>query len=393
MPAADKHQKTEKPTAKHRKESRQKGQIARSADLTGWGAVLLGSYLLPWYFGFSLSRVLGVTSQAIDIARAPSVPRALVALDAGLRALLLTALPLGGIFALLALVAGLAQTRGLFSLQLARPKFSRLSPRGGFSRLFSPQTLQQLAKQLLKLVALAGISYSLISKLTHEMVGTRPVSLLPVLAAEGSTVLTFVRIIAAVGFLVGVVDYMFQRRSVNKNMKMTKDQVKDESKSAEGDPHVKGMVRKRMYQISRSKMRAAVRQADVVVTNPTHYAVALQYNAARAAAPRVLAKGADLLAARIRSEALEHGVPLVEDPPLARYLYAICEVEQQIPAEIYLAVAKVLAFVYALPQAIRTVGVHHPGPSLVPSEPAAMGEMSETRRAHVVEVLTGAGVR
>jgi flagellar biosynthetic protein FlhB len=147
---------------------------------------------------------------------------------------------------------------------------------------------------------------------------------------------------------------------------MTKQEVRDEHKQHEGDPHMRAHVRRRQYSIARSRTIAAVRTADVVVTNPTHYAVALQYDPARTNAPRLVAKGTDFLAERMKEEALRAGVPLVEDPPLARYLHATCEVDDMVPEEIYLAVAQLLAFVYRMPASLRGVGVRTRPHSAVP---------------------------
>lgn len=393
MAAPDKHSRTEKPTPKRRKEARGRGQVARSPDVSGWAAVAVASFLAPWYFHGAEGRIVGVLAQASQVGRHPSPQGALVVLEAGLRVVLLTVGPLGAIFALLAVVASLAQTGRSFSFKAARPKLSRISPKAGIQRLFSSQNGVQLLKQIVKLALLVGVGYQAVNGLVHELLGTRPVSLLPLLAATASGILSFVRILSLLGLLIGLADFGFQRHKMQQSLKMTKEEVKEERKSAEGDPHVKAMVRKRMYSLARSRAIAAVRTADVVLTNPTHYAVALQYDKGRANAPRLVAKGADLLAKRIREEAATSAVPVVEDPPLARYLYAICEVDEQIPAEIYLAVARILAFVYSLPAAMRGVGVHHLGGSVVPNEPAAMARLSGPQRERVTAVLAGTGGR
>lgn len=389
MPAADKHSKTEKPTPKRKREARQNGQVAKSPDLTGWAAVLVAVYLLPWYVNGAKGRLLSLMSSVAEVTRSPSAPAALRVLESGLRDVLTTVAPLGVIFVLLALAGNVAQTGPAVSLKAARPKLSRLNPAAGLKRLFSPSSLVTLAKQLLKLVALSGVAFEAIRSLLHELAGAAPVSLLPVLDATASSVLRFVRIVALMGLVIGFGDYLYQRHSVQQSLKMTKDEVKEEAKQAEGDPHVKGMLKKRMYQIARSKMISGVRKADVVVTNPTHYAVALQYDRARASAPRVVAKGSDRLALRIREEAATCSVPVVEDPPLARYLFAVCDVEAQVPPEIYLAVAKLLAFVYALPEVVRSLGTHHHPPSTVPAEPAALAGFGEVRRARASAILAG----
>ena len=318
MPAQDKHQKTEPPTPKRRREARQRGQVARSVDVAGWAGVAVSSFLVPWFLRLVTGQVLAVLHQATDVFGHPTPQAALRVLESGLKVILVSIAPLGGILALVAIVANVAQTGRVFSFKAARPKLSRISPKEGIRRLVSPQNGVQLLKQLVKLLLLVGVGYQAIAGIVHEMVDARPVSLLPILGATGANVLSFIRIVSLLGLAVGLVDFFYQRRKLNDQLKMTKQEVKDEQRSSEGDPHLKAMVRKRMYQIARTQMLAAVRTADVVVTNPTHYAVALRYDATRSAAPRVVAKGSDQLALRIREEAATSAIPVVEDPPLAR---------------------------------------------------------------------------
>ncbi|MDA8295478.1 MAG: EscU/YscU/HrcU family type III secretion system export apparatus switch protein [Actinomycetota bacterium] len=388
-PAADKHAKTEKPTPKRKKEARQNGQVPRSPDVSSWAAALVGSFILPLFFASAKGRILGVTSQALDVMGNPSVNGAVRTLSAGLRAVLYTAAPLAGGFTLLAIVANIAQTGRTFSFKAAQPKFNRLSPGAGFKRLFSPQSGLQLARQVLKLGALSGIGYEAMRGLMHEVINKQPVSLLPLLSATAASIFSFIRIVSLLGLLIGLADYGVQRHRINQSMKMTKEEVKQEHRNQEGDPHMKAHLRKRMYQIARSKAIRNVRQADVVVTNPTHYAVALAYDAGRSMAPRVVAKGSDRLAARIREEAATFAVPIVEDPPLARYLYAVCDLDAPIPNEIYVAVARILAFVYSLPPTVRSAMVHRPAHSTVPAEPEAMASLSEEQRRKMAAVLAG----
>jgi flagellar biosynthetic protein FlhB len=391
--ATDKHARTEDPTPKRKREARANGQVARSPDVGGWALVLLGVFLLPWFFNQAKARMLGVLTMATYVGRHPTTPGALVVLEAGLKALLLTVAPLGGIFVLVAIVANLAQIGRTFSFKAARPKLSRISPKQGLTRLLSARNGVQLLKQLVKLLVLVGVGYKTIVAVIHEMANARVVSLLPVVAATASSIVSFVRVLSLLGLAIGIVDFLYQRRKLKESLKMTKEEVKEERKSAEGDPHVKGEMRKRMYSLARSRVLAAVANADVVVTNPTHFAVALAYDPKRSSAPRVVAKGADLLAARIRAQAEACFVPIVEDPPLARYLFAICEVDGQIPPEIYVAVARLLAFIYSLPASLRGVGVHHFGSSIVPSKPEALALLREPRRTKATAVLTGTGGR
>jgi flagellar biosynthetic protein FlhB len=390
MPAQDKHAKTEPATPKRKKEARDRGQVARSPDVSGWASVLVGTFLLPWMFGQAERRVLGVVGQGTNVMAHPTPQGAFAVLSGGLRSVVYVILPIAGIFAVLAIVANLAQVGRSFSFKAARPQLSRLSPKNGFKRLFGTQTLVQLGKQVVKLVLLVGVGYSSIHGLYAEVTGTSPVGLAPILGATASSIIGFVRIVALVSILVGIAEFAFQKRHLQTSLKMTKQEVKDESKAQEGDPAMKGELRKRMYVIARSKALAAVRSADVVVTNPTHFAVALQYRPGTGGAPRVVAKGADTLARHMRERAVEAEVPIVEDPPLARYLYAVCEVDQQIPAEIYTAVAKLLAFVYALPAMTRTAVVHHVAASVLPDVAKTLESLPVAARLRASAVLAGA---
>jgi len=388
---ADKHSKTEAPTPKRLREARQKGQVARSPDIAGWTTVLAATMLVPALFRQVQGRVLTTTDDMAHVMSHPSVPGALGVLGTGMKAFVLCFLPIGFSFMAVAVAVNVLQVGRGMSLQAAAPKFSRISPKEGIKRLFSSNTVFELGKQVLKLGALTGIGYSALFGLGRAVTGTRPTSLIPIISFTATTIIGFTRAIAVIGLALGVGDYVFQRHRMMKGLKMTKQEVKDEHRQQEGDPAVKGELRKRQYAIARSRTIAAVRTADVVVTNPTHFAVALQYTPGSGRAPILVGKGADRLAQRIRQEAAEHRVPVVEDPPLARYLFATCEVDQAIPGEIYLVVARLLAYVYSLPVSGRAVGVHRRPASVVPSEPEAISALRPGRQAAARRLL-GAGV-
>ncbi len=391
MAAEDKHSKTEPATPKRKKEARDRGQVARSPDVSGWASVLVGTFLLPWMFSDAEKRVLGVVSQGVNVMSHPSPQGAFAVLSGGLRAVAYVIVPVGAIFAVLAVVANVAQVGRSFSLKAARPQLARISPKNGFKRLFGTQTLVQLAKQTIKLAVLGFVGYGAIHGLYAQVTGGRPVGLGPILGATASSIVGFVRMVALVSVVVGLGEYAYQKKHLATSIKMTKHEVKDESRSQEGDPVMKGELRKKMYLIARSTALAAVRGADVVVTNPTHYAVALQYQPGGGGAPKVVAKGADSLARAIRERAIESEVPVVEDPPLARYLYAVCDVDQQIPGEIYVAVAKLLAFVYALPAMTRTAVVHRNLSSQLPEVDSILEGLPAAKRIRAGAVLAGGG--
>ena len=358
-----KEDRTEKPTAKRKKQARRDGQVAKTPELAAWLSVLVVTSLLPGLVRDVATRVLTVLGMAQHVMATPTPGGALRVMSAGLGQALYGLLPITGVVGGLSLVANVAQTRGAFSTKALTPQWSRLSPLAGVRRLFSPATLWQLMKELLKLTMVVLLSYQVIAGLVHEVVGTRPAGLTPIVAYAASRVVALVREVAVGGLLVAAGDYLFQRRRMSQQLKMTKQEVKEEHRSAEGSPEVKRALRNKQRQLSRMRMMAAVAGADVVVTNPTHYAVALRYEPSGGQAPRVVAKGADHVALRIRQEATRHGVPVVEDPPLARAVFAACDLGAPVPRELYVAVARLLAFVFTLPPLVRASGAVHRRPS------------------------------
>lgn len=391
MAASDKYSRTEKPTPKRKREARQEGRVARSPDVGGWLAILVGSMLLPWLFSSARGRVLAVTASSVAVMRHPTAAGALVVLEGGLRQFLVFGLTVGGVFAAIGVVANVAQVGRAASLKAARPRFSHLDPKAGFQRLFSPRVGWELAKQVLKLGVLAGVGYFALRSLTVTVAGKSPVSLSPLLAYAAASLLSFLRTMAVIGLFLGAADFAVQRIRLAKSLKMTKHEVKEERRSQEGDPMMKARLRRQQYVIARSRMMAAIRTADVVVANPTHFAVALQYDPSRGGAPRVVAKGVDGLALRLREEAARHGVAVVEDPPLARYLHAVCDVDEPIPVAVYIAVARLIAFVYSLAPGARSAGVHRRPYSVVPEiEPGRPPAATAARRRRRVPVAAGA---
>ena len=233
------------------------------------------------------------------------------------------------------------------SLSRLKPEFNRINPAKGAKRLLSPMSLWEAAKVLLKTAVLAAVAWGPLADVGERLVAEdRPpiAAVIPVVAGTG---LTMVRNVAFAGLLIAVADYILQRRKVNKDMMMTKKEVGDEHKQQEGDPQMKGHIRQRQMAVGRNRMISDVATADVVIVNPTHVAVALRYDAAKGA-PRVVAKGKGAVAARIRDKAATHTVPVVRDVALARGLHGACKVGQEIPAELYEAVARLLAFVMTL---------------------------------------------
>ena len=341
--------KTEAPTPKRRKEAREKGQIARSVELNG--AAVLGAGLVGvTALGPKIADTAAGTMRASwsQIANGSSVTTAAGLhglMEMGLKAMLTAVAPIAGIVVFMAIAANAAQGGIRPSLKALKPQFSRINPGAGAKRVFGKRIAFETGKALSKVAVVGGVTaMTLVPMITHlnAGVGTTPFGLGQVM---GSSAKSIVMRVLVVYVFIALIDYVWQRKTFVKSLKMTKQEVKDESKNTDLPPEVRSAIRRRQVQAARARMMAAIPDADVVVTNPTHYAVALRYDGNHPA-PMVVAKGKNLIAAQIRRIATENGVPLVPDPPLARSLHASVEIDQMIPAELYAAVAQVLAFVY-----------------------------------------------
>jgi flagellar biosynthetic protein FlhB len=343
--------KTEQPTAKKKREARRDGNLARSPEVVAWAQMLAAGVLLPasfWRGTHSLQQVMTQVGAAITRPDADASVRLLgSALTGGLLAIAPLALGMVAI----GLVGNFAQTGFAISGKAFKPKFDRISPKKGLKRLLSPHSAWEAAKAALKLLVLTAVAWPGVSHLGAALATGGRVPSSQVMAQVASSTMGLIRSTALAGLALAAVDYGFQRRRVKKGMMMTKQEVKEEYRQSEGDPLTRQRIRQRQVEMSRNRMMAAVAVSSVVVVNPTHYAVALQYSA-ELGAPRVVAKGQGFIAARIREEAEKHNVPIVRDVPLARTLHAACKVGQSIPADLYEAVARLLAFVFSLKRGV-----------------------------------------
>lgn len=343
---------TEKPTAKRKADARKKGQVARSPDVGG--AAVFIAIILALHIGFTST--ISSAAQAFTIAfeqinvREELTIHSIWALAARgfvpyISILLMAFLSAVGI----GIVANLAQFGLLFAPHMIAPKLSKLNPITGFSRiLFSPQTLVQLGKQLAKLSVVVAIVYSQVSDrlgMLYALAHASPMGIIG--TVEDITFNIGIRF-GVLLLLLGCADYAWERWRLGQSLMMSKTEVKEEAKQAEGSPEAKGAVKQRQRTAARRRMMAAVPRATVVVTNPTHYAIALEWNEDTMAAPLLVAKGADLMAKRIRELATAHGIPIMENPPLARTLYDKVALDSPVPPNLYTAVAQVIAFVYKL---------------------------------------------
>jgi flagellar biosynthetic protein FlhB len=343
--------KTEKPTPKRRNEARDTGQVARSVELSG-GATLVGGLIGVIAFGPKMASDAGAAMQGIwgQIANGSTVTSAagLHGLEQlVLKVILETVAPIAGICIAVGLIANIAQVGLKPRMKALSPQFSRLNPGAGVKRVFGKRVGFEAGKSLAKVSVVGGAAaISLVPMILHIStgVGATPSELGSLMFSGAKTIA--IRVLA-VYVLIAIADYVWQKRQFEKGLKMTKQEIKDESRNQDLPPEVRAAIRRRRILQARARMMAAVPNADVVVTNPTHYAVALVYDGTKPA-PVVVAKGKNLIAAQIRRIATENGVPIVPDPPLARSLHASVELDQMIPAELFAAVAQLLAHVYRM---------------------------------------------
>jgi flagellar biosynthetic protein FlhB len=340
--------KTEKATPKRREEARKKGQVAKSQDLNG-ALVLLSSLFALSIWGPHIWKEMGASmhSTLAMIAQPEAVTAGGIGrlfMETGRTAVLAVA-PIAAVCLVFGVLSNVAQVKLKPSLHGLKPDFKRIDPLKGAKNLFGPNILFEGGKNLTK-VAIVGVisAFAVVPKLQDlaALVGMPPADLVAKLA---HTVLGIAQRAAIAYLLIGLADFAYQRWRHEKSLRMDKQEVKEEQKSFTSPPEVRAAIRRRQMQAARARMMSAVPEADVVVTNPTHYAVALVYDGQKPA-PEVLAKGQDLVAAQIRRVAEENGVPVISDPPLARSLHANVEVGHQVPEELFAAVAQLLAFVY-----------------------------------------------
>jgi flagellar biosynthetic protein FlhB len=343
--------KTEQPTAKRRRDARRDGNLARSPEVVAWAQMLAAGVLLPICLNLSVSSLRRVMLQVGVLVSRPDADAALRLMGAGLTAGLLAIAPLALVMVAIGLIGNFAQTGFAISGKALRPKFDRISPAKGLKRLVSPHSAWEAAKAAVKLAVLTAVAWPGVAHLGAALATGGRVPSGEVLSTVAAATMALIRSTALAGLALAAVDYGFQRRRVRKGMMMTRQEVKEEYRQSEGDPMTRSRIRQRQVEMSRNRMMAAVAVSSVVVVNPTHIAVALEYRP-ELGAPRVVAKGQGFIAARIREEAEKHNVPIVRDVPLARTLHSACKLGQAIPADLYEAVARLLAFVFSLKRGV-----------------------------------------
>jgi flagellar biosynthetic protein FlhB len=350
-------ERSEKATPKRLRKAKREGQLGHSHELGSWLSVLAATFVIPLVARSTMSNSQETLLRISAMIDAPDVTVALsIAKQAVLHGALAVA-PLAYLIMGTSVAASVLQGGLHFAPKLWAPKFKRLNPLSGLKRMFGPQGLWQLLKSLLKLAVLSLVTFLSVRQLVPLLMGSGSLPLQEVLNESIAAALRLFRYGAAAGVLMSVADVVVVRRRNNKQLKMTKQEIKEEMKQSDGDPAMKGAIRSKALAMSRNRMMADVPTADVILVNPTHIAVALRYDPSRGA-PRVVAKGAEHIATRIREIAEESRIPMVTDIALARTLYATCEIGHEIPAELYQGVATVLAFIMRLKRRGSAAGMH-----------------------------------
>jgi len=350
MAESDSGEKTEEPTGKKIADARKKGQIARSKEL-GTMFVLIGSASAMMLVGSSLVDALtGMMTRLFSFSREEALDlNALFSVVGASVSLIIV--PMLWIFAIIAVAAfiGNVMLGGLsFSWEAMTPKASKMSPLAGFKRMFGTQSYVELLKSVLKFFVVFIVAYLLLNSLFDQILGLSRESI-PINFVHAVQLLLGMFMVLTISLIIiAVIDAPYQVWNHNKQLKMTKQEIKDEHKTAEGSPENKGRIKRTQYEMSQRRMMSDVAKSDVIITNPSHYSIALQYDAGVGGAPVLLAKGIDEMAIHIRTIAKEHGIEIVQSPALARSLYYTAEVGDDIPEELFAAVAQVLAFIFQL---------------------------------------------
>lgn len=347
-------EKTEPATAKKLKDARDEGKVAKSRELSSAFDLIVLFLCLKIFVSFVGGKFIDIFSYIyenmpdfVKINEGGLSVQAAAGLIASvtLKSLIIM-LPFMAFGFVVTLLVSIVQVGWKVSTKPMKPELSKLNPLNGFKRIFSKDSLFELVKSILKIVIIIYIAYTSIKDNANDLFALYDLGLNQAVALVGTLIINTGIKISIVYLVIGLADFIYQKHKFNEDMKMTKQEVKDEYKNTEGDPQIKGRQRRKMQEVSQKRMMQDVPKADVVITNPTHFAVALKYEAEVSSAPVVLAKGEDYLAQKIKEVARENKIEIVENKPLARMLYHNVDVGAEIPPELYQAVAEVLAAVY-----------------------------------------------
>lgn len=346
-------EKTEEATGKKLSDARDNGQTAKSIEIVT-ALMLIGLFLLlKFYVGTMGSMFLEVFRGGIYmisnvVGDEFTLNTAQTIINFGMGRILAIAFPIFLVAVLIAFITNLYQVKWKITTKPLQPKLSKFNPISGMKRLVSKEKLMELLKSILKIGVIAYVVYDALKDRWSLLMNLYSITLNQAIGLIGEIVIDLGLKISYMFLAIALIDVFYQKRKFKEDMKMTKQEVKDEYKNSEGDPQIKGQIKQRMMQASQRRMMQSLPQADVVITNPTHLAVAIKYDKEKAEAPIVLAKGADYLAGKIKEIAKENQIEIVENKPLARMLYYNVDIDQEIPPELYQMVAEVLAYVYGV---------------------------------------------
>lgn len=343
-------EKTEAPSEKRRQEAREKGTVAKSTEINSVLVLLAGIVLLKVFGPWMMQQMAAGIVEFIKISSDKNMDYDRVILVTNMAIVLMAkmTLPVALGIMIIGIVANVAQVGFLFTLKPIIPNFQKINPISGFQRLFSMHSIFETIKNIAKLSVIGFVAYLTLKAEFNKMLVLSDASMWVIWSFTVATAYKVIMNIVLVLIIIAILDYAYQRYDVEKKLKMTKQELKEEHKQMEGDPQVKSRIRSLQREMARRRMMQEVPRATVVVTNPTHIAIALRYEPSESDAPVVLAKGKQLIAQRIKSIALENHIPVVEDKPLARAMYDKIELGLPIPMEFFTAVAEILAYVYKL---------------------------------------------
>ncbi len=347
---ASDEENTEAPTAKKKQEATEKGQVAKSQDVNSALILLSGVLLMLFLGGSMMIRMKDTMSEVcknlyyenFDVDTFVGL-----VMDISIKNLK-GVLPIMGGFMIVGAIASYSQVGIVFSRKALIPDFKKLNPISGMKKLISKRSLVKTAMSLIKLSIMSGIAYVSIRKDIEPLMELVSMKTEAIFSSASGLIFGITLKIAIILLILALIDFIYQKWQHSKDLMMTKNEVKQESKNTDGDPLVKSRIRSVQREMSKKRMMQAIPDADVIVTNPTHYAVALKYDGATMDAPKVIGKGVDLIALKIREIASKHDIPIVEDRILARVLYSTVEIDSDVPPKLYQAVAKVLSYVYQL---------------------------------------------
>lgn len=342
--------KSEEPTAKKKRDARKKGNVAKSKELTTAMtllAMLFIAYTMFDYIVLELKNSI-VNYLSSDFSMNIDYNTIEVLVIRLLISLMKIFLPIGLIIIIFGIVGNLIQTGLLFTGEGLKPQFSKLNPINGFKNMFSLKALGNLIKSIFIIIILFFIGYSFLKKNFEGIMKSSDIYLPHLIYTIGELIRSLIGSIALAVVVIAIIDYVYQRYTHNKDLKMTKQEVKEEYRQMEGDPHIKGKIKQKQRQMSTQRMMQAVPTSSVIVTNPTHISIAIRYEKGKDTTPVVVAKGADIVALKIREVAKENDIPIIENKPLARLMYKEVEIDKEIPQDMYQAVAEVLVAVYKI---------------------------------------------